>query len=158
MNIEEYARARLAGVSKSFRKRGTIIPMMHYVNGSRADSMVLVPTREAMPMARALLELDAATRVAFISEGWMLRKEGGIPDYEVARIGREGVKNQDGRIEVLMVNAEDHVEGGLLAYAEILRPPPGGPGSLDLGPVVIVPSGSTEGPLTGLLPARGTRQ
>jgi hypothetical protein len=101
--------------------------------------------------ARAFLVSIEATRVAFIDEAWMMESAVGI---DRDKIDREGVAKQPGRIEVILISAEDEREGQIMAIREIIRHG----GESKLGALRILQEGGMEGRMIGLLPRKGTVQ
>jgi len=106
-------------------------------------------------LARQVLKSIDAVRVAMICEAWMLdARMPDVPSFDIAKIEREGVACQPGRIEVLLISGEDQAEGSLMARREIIRHD----GRVMLGKLEFIEQGShSEGRMVGMLPAKGVK-
>ena len=103
---------------------------------------------------KAYLAACGAVRVAFIDEAWTLDQEKN-PGVDIDKIYREGnsISNHPARIEAVIVSAEDHHEGLLMATREIIRHG----NKAVLGKLKFMDGGSMEGRMVGLLPPLGTK-
>jgi hypothetical protein len=108
-----------------FKKQGHILPMYHAVDGLGNELIFASPHSDkdvAVAMVRGILKACEATRVAYLDEAWLLDARGeDALNIDMAKINREGVRNQPGRIEVVLISAEDQKEGLILASREIIR-------------------------------------
>jgi len=153
--LKEFASQVAKGVSKVFAKHGSVLPFYHAITATGQTEVFPAPGRnknESVALTRALLTMMGAVRVASVSEAWMLESPDGQA-LDIDRIGREGVSVQPGRIEVLVIYAEDVQEGFLLARVPISRKD----GKAKLGELRFLSCDSSEGRMVGLLPKAGTR-
>jgi hypothetical protein len=151
---------------RQFAKKGVISPMWHAVMSS-GEWMYLPGPRVSKDLAvaliRATFETNDVVRYVFIDEAWTLVKKD-IGKDELAQIDAHGLRDHPGRVEVVMISAEDCDTGMFMAQRRIIRPARGRP-YLDKLEMMIDPTTrdddgafSSEGRMTGLLPKRGTRQ
>ncbi|MGY2987740.1 hypothetical protein [Bradyrhizobium sp. USDA 4508] len=133
-----------------FKKRGQLLAMYHAIDGAGNELIFPAPPGskdQSVAKARELLKACEATRVAYLDEAWMMTDQSGL---DLAKIEREGVSKQPGRIEIVMIGAEDQAEGMLTAHCEIIR----SGNKAVLGKLQIDSKfDSAEGRMVGLLPA-----
>jgi len=101
----------------------------------------------SIALAREVLKAIDAARVAIICEAWVL--DARTQAFDIAKINREGVARQPGRIEILLIAAEDQVEGSLMARREIIRHD----GRVILGKLTFIEHDGAEGRMAGMLPS-----
>jgi hypothetical protein len=137
-----------------FKKQGHLSPMYHAIDAAGNNYVLAGPPGtkdEAVAQVRTFLQACDAVRVAFIDEAWVLDQE----NADIDRIYREGgtIRNHPGRIEVVIVSAEDQTEGVIMATREIIRHG----NRAVLGKLKIVEMDQLEGRMVGLLPQRSTK-
>jgi hypothetical protein len=159
ISLEEFVKDAASRASTIFEAKGEVLPMLHFVDGDGEESVTPVPMNdkdEASAFIRAMCAVFNAKRAVFITEAWMLSEIGGISPEVMERTDRHGVRNEPGRIEVLLLNAEDQHEGLLMATQEIIRK---GNRKATLGPLSIMKGmDQAQGRLVGFLPPVGSRQ
>jgi hypothetical protein len=150
--------AASAVCEKRFAREGALSPIWHLVTADGGNIITATPNLskdEASIVLRALFELRQVVRYLFVDEAWTIDQP--VDDAVLARITREGVAAQPGRIEIVMFSGEDRECGQLLARRRIIRPAKGKP---YLGPLKYTDvRGETSGRFVGMLPApRGAKQ
>jgi hypothetical protein len=157
--LEDFVKDAAGRASVIFEAKGQVLPMLHFVDGDGEESVTPVPMNdkdEASAFIRAMCAVFQAKRAVFITEAWMLSEIGGIPDEVMKRTDRHGIRNEPGRIEVILINGEDQAEGLLMATREIIRK---GNHKPTLGPLSIMKGmDQAQGRLVGFLPPMGARQ
>jgi hypothetical protein len=157
--LEDFVKDAAGRASVIFEAKGQVLPMLHFVDGDGEESVTPVPMNdkdEASAFIRAMCAVFQAKRAVFITEAWMLSEIGGIPDQVMKRTDRHGIRNEPGRIEVILINGEDQAEGLLMATREIIR---NGNHKPTLGPLSIMKGmDQAQGRLVGFLPPMGARQ
>jgi len=148
-------------VDHIFRRNGIVRPMWHAV--ARDGEELVFPTPHtdkdiAVAMVRALFELRDVVRYVLVDEAWIVAAFGPNVTPEQMAAVREavitGATASPAREEVVMLCAEDHAEGCLMARRKIIRPPSGRP---KLGPLEFDPrGGELRGRFLGLLPRKST--
>jgi hypothetical protein len=152
--LREFIELASTMAEKLFRKYGCLAPIWHYIDRNGEHHVMPAPDYDknmSAAIMRALFELHGATRCVFIDEAWILDHKG-EPDLDkLLRIaGAQEVKDHPARQEVIMLSAEDQIEGQLMARRVIERPPDSKP---RLGPLIIdSPEGRMEGRFIGMLP------
>lgn len=139
------------------KQNGHLSPMYHAIDAAGNNYVLAGPSGskdEAVAQVRKFLEACDAVRVAFIDEAWTIDYER-TPDVDVEKIYREGksIRNHPARIEAVIVSAEDHVEGVIMATREIIRHG----NKAVLGKLKFMEGGQLEGRMVGLLPRAGTK-
>lgn len=148
-----------------FANAGAIDPIWHAVTSSgesfiepaRAD----FDTAESLALVHMLFELRDVVRYMFVHQAWTLART--VPAAEMDRISRHGLAEHPDRVEVVMLQGEDHDCGQIVAQRRIIRPARRQPylGPLEtMEDVMHLPPGAAiafQGRLVGLLPVRGTR-
>jgi hypothetical protein len=141
-----------------FCEAGEVLAMYHVVLRDGRELVLPAPPGPkdlGIRIMRAAFAALDVTRYVFIDEAWML--DGGVAAADLARVQREGIRAQPGRIEVLMFGAEG-ASGMLLARRRILRPEGAKPELAALDFFSMGDGVALSGRMIGLLPARGTRQ
>lgn len=151
------------GVEKVFKKRGSIGPMIHFRACDGSETVMPLPGGDKdadAALMRAVLKKFEADRVVLMDEAWMLdtrgRENPNLTPEENERIRRFGVRNEPGRIEVIMFMAEDEREGHIMAQREIVRPVGRAPylAALKIPADDHNNAGVSEGRFVGLLPRK----
>ena len=137
-----------------FRTKGYIRPLFHGIK--RDGGEVIFPgmtDKDLMAaLARAAFELYDVVRCAFVDEAWIVAALGpdkAANDAKIDEAVRVGARNHPDRAEVVMIAAEDAIEGQIMGRRPIIRPLIG---KAYLGPLTLQPGGMLEGRFTGLLP------
>jgi len=161
--LREFVETASANIDKVFRRTGTVRPMWHAVARDGEELICPPPNPDkdiATAMLRALFELRDVVRYIFVDEAWIVEAWG--PDatpeqHEAVRLAMiTGATASPHRKEVVMLCAEDHAEGSLMARRMIIRPASGRP---TLGPLEFDPRGGmVQGRFLGLLPRKATLQ
>lgn len=154
VTLKMFVEFAMKKASQIFKQSGRLLPMYHAMDGE-GHHLVFTPPHPdkdvSIALVRDYLANCNAVRVAYIDEAWMME---GPSDLDLGKIGREGVEKQPGRIEVIIINAEDEHEGFLMARREIIRH---GKRAV-LGKLTLLDSNELKGRMVGMLPVRGTRQ
>jgi len=141
-----------------FKKQGQLSPMYHAIDAEGNNYVLAGPPGtkdEAVAQVRTFLKACGAVRVAFIDEAWILDQEKAA-GVDIDKVYREGnsIRNHPGRIEAVIVSAEDQNEGVIMATREIIRHG----NRAVLGKLKIMPrEGQMEGRMVGLLSSPGTK-
>jgi hypothetical protein len=155
--LRQFVEQVAQNVSRIFEKQGQVLPMYHIIDAEGRDFVMLAPPLPdkdmAVAVARALLAEMGATRVAYIDEGWALDSK--LSTADIQEVYRSGVSISEhpDRIEVILINAEDAIEGAAFAMRKIIRQGD----SAVLGELEISEGGKSEGRMVGLLPTPGTK-
>lgn len=149
MTLREFIESISVNAETIFKESGQMLPMYHAINGE-GEAFVFpappFPKAEAVPIVRTILKVIEATRVAFISEAWML--DARVGSVDVDKVMREGIEDNPDRIEVIMISVEDNNEGLLMAMRRIIRDGD----KATLGDLDFMPATNAEGRMVGLLP------
>lgn len=146
---------------RAMAKYGEVKP--HWLVVTRKDERMVIPrppvplTKDQMAvMIRSLLEDLDVVQVVFVDEVWTLFAENQQQMDEVNKWyeTHDSLEDFPGRTEAVMFQGE-HEDGHLLSGQRIMKRKAG---QVMLGPLQIYTPASSEGRLTGWLPARGTKQ
>ena len=99
------------------------MPMYHFVDGEGREVVMNAPPGgkdKSVAAMRQILKACGATRVAYLDEAWFMEADTDN-NLDLEKINREGVEKQPGRIEVIIISAEDQAEGMIMATREIIR-------------------------------------
>jgi hypothetical protein len=153
MTLREFIEQASKPIGARFDQCGEIKPMYHFVRGDGAEVVMPAipgPKDFSVQIARTVLDACEATRVLFISEGWIL--EGPVPagaDLNKIRDRQGSLEHEPGRVEVVMFSGEDAQEGSIMGFRDIVRESGKPP---YLAPLRIVTTDRSEGRMIGLLP------
>lgn len=78
--LREFVEAADARISKTFRKKGRVLPMYHFVDGRDRHLVTPVPNADkntAMKIVRASFAMMEVKRYVFITEAWIMEAKGG---------------------------------------------------------------------------------
>lgn len=152
--LEQFVEDVSKYVSAAFDKHGFMTPVYFFIDRAGRQGMfpsppVGDPDFAALIVRKLLADLDVV-RVALADEAWTAEIRTTDPE-EVKRLYMQGARCQPNRQEVLMIQAEDAIEGELTAHRIITRKD----GKPVLGELKIEKYSRSEGRVVGLLPARG---
>jgi hypothetical protein len=161
--MPETLRDFIAHASKSidriFFVNGIVRPMWHAVTRGGEELIFPPPSPDkdtAVIMVRVLFELRDVVRYVFIDEAWIVAAFGKDATPEKLAAVRQaaitGAASSPHREEVVMLAADDAVEGSLMARRKIIRP---AVGRAKLGPLEYDPrGGQIAGRFVGLVPRK----
>jgi hypothetical protein len=156
-SFRQFLEFAMKQATRIFNRTGQLCPMYHAVSSAGEDYVfpALPGDKDvSTAAARAFLVSIEATRVAFIDEAWMMAPKEGVSRDDLARYNAQGLSKQPGRIEVILICAEDEREGMLMATREIIRSGT----DVHLGALRILQADGMEDRMIGLLPRKGTVQ
>ncbi len=144
----DYAAARL---DKVFNEEGTIDPT--WVAYSSEFKFILDPQNDdkdkITDALRHFFESMEVYCYAFVSEGWILNSRV-LTEEQIQTLFREGIEHNPDAREVIIIFAEDHVEGLITAERPIIRTEGQ---QASLGPLLVRNRSSySEGRLASMLP------
>lgn len=153
MNIDDYAAHIGKLVSDLYVEQDNNLgPMFFLIDADGKDRYLTVPPfvdkDTAAAVIRGILRKLGATRVAFVDEAWGVKGMTADLDRERERLMRDGVRDEPGRVEVIMVSVEDKTEGALMYHIPINRDGD----KVTLGEPVSYRFDYSEGRIVGLLP------
>lgn len=145
---------------ETFAEEHEIKPMFHAFTAD-GNYIVLSPPFEDkdldMAMIREMFKIQDVVRYVFMVEAWTLSRTLSIDEAE--ETGKRSICDHPERVEIVMIQAEDHEAGEIGAIRPIIRPVNTDP---YLGPLeIVMEPGKGEirkGRMVGLLPVRGTKQ
>jgi hypothetical protein len=158
-SLKDFTIAAAETAAAMFAKQGNQLAPVYIALDRNGDYSIFPappgPKDFSMMITRAYLEFIGATRVIYVDEAWTLEEPiVGVAKERLDQIEREGVKNQPGHIECVLLVGEDATEPLVMFQRKINRDGD----RVWLGPLVDISPDGAQGRMIGLLPVKGTKQ